>query len=352
MGNKSVLVAMSGGVDSSGAAFLLKERGYEVIGLTLDIATENNAQSMGKSIENARTVAEHIGIEHHVLDLRRQFDQKVVTVFCEEYRRGRTPNPCVLCNPEIKFGPLVAEAHRLGVASVATGHYARVAWDEQKQRYVLKKGKDEQKEQSYFLFMLGQEHLAHTAFPLGELTKEKVRQKARELGLSVHDRRGSQEVCFIPDNDYSGFVKKRMPDIQVPGKIISTKGEVLGEHSGIHSYTVGQRRGLNVPQGYPVYVVALDPATNTVVVGKKEETFGNELIASHMNWIACEAIKTPLSVKARIRYRTRAHAAQVIPLGPDSVKVVFDESQMAITPGQAVVFYQGDIVVGGGWIEG
>ncbi len=342
---------MSGGVDSSVAAALVKEQGYETIGVTLNLATARSTEAMRTGIESAREVAHQLRIPHHVLDLRQEFEQRIIRVFCQEYCSGRTPNPCVLCNKEIKLGLLLSEARNLGADQVATGHYARVVYHQKKERYLLKKGKDEQKEQSYFLFLLSQGQLASVMFPLGEMKKSAVRARAKQQGLSVYDRRGSQEVCFIPDNDYVAYIKGMMPHIEQPGRIISTSGKVLGTHQGIYSFTIGQRKRLNVPQGYPVYVVGLDNETNTVVVGKKDETLRTELTASSLNWIARKSLEETIEVTARIRYRNREHSARIIPVSEDSVKVEFFEPQLAITPGQAVVFYDGDTVVGGGWID-
>jgi tRNA-specific 2-thiouridylase len=343
---------MSGGVDSSVAAALLKEQGCDVYGVTLNLAVESSVARMAGAIESARKTARMLGISHDVIDVRATFEEKVVSVFCEEYRHARTPNPCVVCNRQLKLKELRRVAGQRAAEYVATGHYAQAMYDEERGRYLLKKGKDARKEQSYFLSLLTQEQLGAVLFPLGSMSKSAVRDKAKALDLPVHDRRGSQEVCFIPDNDYSSFISARMPDLVRPGPIVSTAGEVLGSHQGIHRFTVGQRKGLNVPQGYPVYVTALNSETNTVVVGKKEETYRSELTATGLNWIAIDKLKEPIKVHARIRYRNREQPAQVIPLPNDVVKVVFDEPQMAITPGQAVVFYDGDMVVGGGWIKG
>ena len=343
---------MSGGVDSSVTAALVKEQGYDTIGVTLNLAVESSFEKMQSAIDSAREAARRLNIPHHVLDLRTAFEEKVVTVFCEEYRCGRTPNPCVVCNRDIKLGGLFRKARNLGGDYVATGHYAQVMYDELRGRYLLKKGKDGRKEQSYFLAMLRQDQLGSVLFPLGGMTKAAVREKAKALGLPVYDRRGSQEVCFIPDNDHESFIKARIPDLVRPGDIVSTGGKVLGSHQGIHAFTIGQRKGLNVPQGYPVYVVGLNSETNTVVVGKKDETFQTKLIAKGLNWIAFDSLQEPLDVHARIRYRNREQPARVFPLVDGSVRVEFIEPQMAVTPGQAVVFYDGDTVVGGGWIEG
>lgn len=343
---------MSGGVDSSVAAALLKEQGYDMVGITLNLLSESGREKFVDGIESAQVVARQLSIPHYILDVQKEFEEKVVTVFCEEYLAGRTPNPCVVCNRHIKFGVLLMEARRRGANFIATGHYARVTFDEDTGRYLLKKGQDSRKDQSYFLFALTQDQLRSITFPLGELTKSVVRMRAKEMGLPVYDRRGSQEICFLSDNDYGMFIRCRYPESEQPGPIVSTDGEVLGRHAGIHSFTIGQRKGLNIARGYPLYVMRLEKETNTVVVGKKEETLKKELTASKVNWIAFDTLTTPLFARARIRYQHQEQPARIYPLSEDRVRVIFYEPQAAITPGQAVVFFQDDVVLGGGWIEG
>jgi tRNA-specific 2-thiouridylase len=356
MKKKKVIVAMSGGVDSSLAAALIKSQGYDTMGITLKLSPgAGKGGSFGeksrKGIEDARTVARKLDISHRVFDVRREFEEEVIERFCREYLSCRTPNPCILCNESIKFGTLLSHARTQGADCIATGHYARVVYDANKGRFLLKKGKDLQKDQSYFLCLLNQEQLRSVMLPLGEFTKSEVREKAQGLGLTVSAKPESQEICFIPDNDYVAFIKSRYAECQRPGPIVSTSGEVLGEHKGIFSFTIGQRKGLNIAQGYPLYVVSLDKDTNGVVVGRKEEAFRQSLTASRMNWVAMESLSAPMALKARIRYRHSENAARVVPLSPDQVKVEFNQPQLAITPGQAVVLYDGDIVVGGGWID-
>jgi tRNA-specific 2-thiouridylase len=356
MKKKKVIVAMSGGVDSSLTAALLTSQGYDTMGITLELSSgeSNGASPRGKSrkgMEDASSVARTLKIPHRVLDISREFEEKVIDRFCGEYLSCRTPNPCILCNESIKFGILLRHARTLGADYLATGHYARVTYDETKRRFLLSKGRDRHKDQSYFLCFLSQDQLSSILFPLGKLTKSEVREEAQKVGLAISDKPESQEICFIPDNDYVSFIKSRHAERQRPGPIVSTAGEVLGEHKGIFSFTIGQRKGLNIAHGYPLYVLSLDNNTNTVVVGKKEEAFRTSLTASGMNWIAIESLPSAIELKARIRYRHSESAARVIPLSPDRVRVEFQEPQLAITPGQAVVFYDRDTVIGGGWID-
>ena len=356
MKKRKVIVAMSGGVDSSLTAALVKSQGYETIGVTLKLTPEVNGSGFpnGKSLKGvgyAAGVAKKLNIPHYVIDVHKEFEEEVIERFCREYLSGRTPNPCIFCNKRIKFGTLLNLVRRLGGDYMATGHYARAGYDNTKGRFFLKKGKDSHKDQAYFLFSLSQDQLGSVIFPLGEFSKAEVRLKAKEFGLTVADKPESQEICFIPDNNYVKFIKSRFSEVPGAGPIISSKGDVLGEHNGIFSFTVGQRRGLNVAQGYPLYVVSLDKNTNTVVVGRKEETFRKAFNASRINWIAIDSLNHPIELRARIRYRHPENQARIIPISKDRVRVEFSQPQMAITPGQAVVFYDGDTVVGGGWID-
>lgn len=339
-----LVIAMSGGVDSSVAAAILKEEGYEVIGATMRIIPSANAGT------DAAKVARRLGIPHHVLDFRDVFAHRVIDDFCREYSLGRTPNPCVRCNKYIKFGILRERARELGADFIATGHHARVERNENNGTYLLKKGADKQKDQSYFLCQLTQEQLNHALFPIGNLTKDKVRQIAREMNLPVADRPESQEICFIPDDDYAGFLKDYLPQASHPGPVLDREGNTLGQHQGILSYTIGQRRGLGIAAAEPLYVTAIEPDRNAVVVGTKEQTYGTELVAGDLNWIAAARPESPIRVKARIRYRHPEAEATVSPRDDDSVYVKFIRPQLAITPGQTVVFYDGDTVIGGGTI--
>jgi len=343
-----VVVAMSGGVDSSVAAALLKEQGYQVIGVTMQIRPSDNGPD---AVVNAKAVADRLDIPHYVADFREIFTRKVIAHFCHEYSLGRTPNPCVRCNQFIKFGALLTKAKELGADFMATGHYARVEKEDADGRRLLKKGNDCRKDQSYFLHALNQEQLKHSLFPLGELTKERVRRIAEELDLPVANRPESQEICFIPDNDYPAFLKDYVGDEGKPGPVLDRRGNILGEHRGIIFYTIGQRKRLGISAREPLYVVAINREENAIIVGSKKEAYAVEFTASELNWIAIDEPKQPMRVSARIRYRHQEAEALVTPSGENRVRVRFKEPQMAIAPGQAVVFYDGDTVIGGGSIE-
>ena len=356
-----VVVAMSGGVDSSVTAALLKEEGYEVIGATMQLWPSNEladeAERFGGccglgAVADAKRVAHKLGIPHYVMNFRDLFAEKVIANFCREYSLGRTPNPCIRCNEYIKFDALLTRAEELDADFVATGHYARLERDEVSGRYLLKKGVDRSKDQSYVLYVMTQNQLRHALMPLGGFTKERVRQVAGELGLPVADKAESQEICFIPDGDYTRFLKEYMPQAAKPGPILDREGNTLGEHRGILSYTIGQRKGLGISAREPLYVVAIDRERNAIIVGTKREVYGDELIAANLNWIAIESLEQPLQLKAKIRYRHREVAAVTTPLlSEGKVHVRFKQPQMAMTPGQAIVFYHKDTVVGGGTIE-
>jgi len=355
-----VVVAMSGGVDSSVAAAILKEEGHQVIGVTMQIwPSDKQACEVDRfdgccglsAVEDAKRAAYKLGIPHYVMNFRDVFAQKVIAHFCQEYSLGRTPNPCIRCNQYIKFDALLDRARGLGADFVATGHHARIKKDEASGRYLLKKGNDRRKDQSYVLYPLTQEQLEHSLLPIGNFTKERVREIARELGLPAAAKPESQEICFIPDDDYPRFLEEYVPQAIKPGPILDKEGNILGEHRGILFYTVGQRKGLGIAAKEPFYVTAIDRERNTLIVGNKEDVYGNKLIASKLNWIAIESLKQPITVKAKIRYRHQEAEAEVAPLDEDQVYVEFKAPQMAITPGQAIVFYDGDSVVGGGTIE-
>ncbi|TET26005.1 MAG: tRNA 2-thiouridine(34) synthase MnmA [Dehalococcoidia bacterium] len=353
-GEKKVVVAMSGGVDSSVAAAILKEEGYQVIGITMQVWPPDKGAAFGgccgvDAIEDAKKVAYNLGIPHYVLDFRDIFAEKVIADFCRQYSLGRTPNPCIRCNQYLKFDVLLKRAGGLGADFVASGHYARVEKDGS--RYLLKKGVDRNKDQSYFLYTLTQPQLEHTLMPLGSLTKGEVRGIASKLGLPVATKVESQEICFIPDDNYADFVRECLPRSVKSGPVLNRRGEVLGEHRGIPFYTVGQRKGLGIAAREPLYVTAIVPGRNAIVVGSKDEVYHKELIAGELNWISQGSLSEPIAARAKIRYRHQEAAAEIIPLEGGRVGARFKEPQMAITPGQAVVFYLGDSVLGGGTIE-
>ena len=355
--NIRVAVAMSGGVDSSVAAALLVEKGYDVIGLTMDLGTtaglgQEEGCGPATAAASAREVCAKLGIPHYLLDFRELFAEKVVAYFTGEYLRGRTPNPCVVCNRYIKFGALLQKAGELGAAFLATGHYARIEYDAERKRHLLYRSKDKRKDQSYFLYRLIQEQLRQILFPLGGYSKDQIREKARELGLAVADRPESQEICFIPGNDYKRFISERAAANEIkPGPFLNTKKEVVGQHRGLPYYTVGQRKGLGLALGRPVYVVALDPADNSVIIGTDQELYYQGLWATDHNFIAIDPPAETLEVEAKIRSGAKP-ARALITAGPRGrFKVLFTEPQRAVTPGQSVVYYRGDLVVGGGIIQ-
>jgi tRNA-specific 2-thiouridylase len=374
-----VCVGMSGGVDSSVTAYLLKKQGYEVIGLTFrnwpqDCVSRAEDKCCGpQAVTDARMVAHSLGIPHYVVDEIDSFQRGVIDYFVAEYKNGRTPNPCVVCNEKIKFGTLLNKARSLGADYIATGHYARVervergAWsvggasaprppDHQSPvtnhcRYLLRKGLDDHKDQSYFLFSLRQDQLARSLMPLGELAKEETRAIARELNLKTYDKVESQEICFVPNKDYGRFLRDgvKLPDRQ--GEIVTRNGRLLGHHDGIQYFTIGQREGLNLGgQKQPLYVVELDAKTNRVVVGSVDELMRDEFEVANCNWLGTDEPGTPFEASVKIRYNHKGCSAVVERVSGERVSVRLREPQRAVTPGQAAVFYRDDLVVGGGWI--
>jgi tRNA-specific 2-thiouridylase len=343
-----VVVGMSGGVDSSVAAALLKEQGYDVVGLTIRVKPAGGSDD---DVRVAQTVAKKLGIAHHTVDCRKLFDIEVVDHFCAEYGRGRTPNPCVRCNEHVKFAVLFDKACKMGAEFVATGHYARIEKDERSKKYHLKKGRDRVKDQSYFLYFLRRDVLERILLPLGGMKKEDTRILARAFGLASAGREESRDVCFVAGGDYRGFVGARMPQADETGPILDRDGNILGTNRGILSYTIGQRKGMGISAGEPLYVTGIDVKRNAIIVGNKSDVYGNELVASNLNWIESDAPKRPINLKAKIRYRHREGEAVVTPMPNGEVIVKFARPQMAITPGQAVVFYRGSVGMGGGTIE-
>jgi tRNA-specific 2-thiouridylase len=355
-----VVVGMSGGVDSSVAAALLVERGYEVVGVTMRVwpgASSDGAPARfgaccgSEAVDDARRVARTLGIPYYVLNMEAEFERTVIDRFTDGYRHGRTPVPCVTCNAELKFGSLLARARAWDAAAVATGHYARVTRDETTGRYLLWRGRDARKDQSDFLWPLTQAQLAAAHFPVGDVDKAEVRAHARRLGLVTADKPESQEICFVPDDDYRGFLRRRDPGAFQPGAIVGTDGAVLGTHTGVAGYTVGQRRGLGLTAATPLYVLDIDAAAHRLTVGTAADLERDRLIATDVNFIACEPPREPLRVQARIRHGHRPAPAVVRTRGDGAAEVVFEEPQRAVTPGQSVVWYRDDLVVGGGVIS-
>ena len=363
---------MSGGVDSSTVAAMLRAEGHNLIGLTMQLWNQRRLaghEGMPESVQgrccslddvyDARRVAEHIGIPYYVVNHEERFERDVVRPFVKEYLSGRTPIPCSLCNNHLKFDQLLVVAQQIGADSVATGHYARVEYDQGGGRWLLKRPADESKDQTYFLFGLTQDQLSRTLFPLGGMTKPEVRELARKHGLALAEKPDSQEICFVPGGDYKRFLDAylaeqggALPD--TAGELVTTSGEVIGEHSGIHNFTVGQRKGLGVATGSPLYVIQINGRDKQVVVGSAENLYSSTLRTRRVNLIAVDELREPMRVGVKIRHRHAPAAAMIERIssddGDDEILVTFDEPQRAITPGQAAVFYDGEVVVGGGWI--
>ena len=344
-------MAMSGGVDSSVSAAILKQKGYDVIGITMEIWPKRVDDFGGccsaSAVDDAKKVAGKLKIPHYVLNFREEFKEFVIDDFIQEYRNGRTPNPCVRCNKHIKFDLLIKKADELGADFVATGHYAVIA--KGKTMYELRKSSDKNKDQSYFLYDFPQEALKRTLFPLGKMTKTETRKLAKKLGLSVADKKDSQEICFIENNNYGSFVAQHSEPSR-PGPIFSSEGARLGMHKGIIYYTVGQRKGLGIPFGKPFYVIKIDPEQNAIIVGEESETYGKTLVAESFRWTSIEAPADVFPAKAKIRYMSEEVDAQIAPLENGMVSVSFKKPVKAITPGQSVVLYKNDTVLGGGII--
>jgi len=359
------VVAMSGGVDSSVCAALLKNQGFEVIGITMQI-WQQAKQERGccglSSIDDARKVAYKLDIPHYVLNFRDVFKKRIIADFCREYKRGRTPNPCIRCNKYVKFDALLRRARQINADYVATGHYAKIEFNGRKRKYILKKGMDAQKDQSYFLYVMTQGQMRHILMPLGGFTKKKVRQLAKELDLPVADKLESQEICFVPDNNYGKFIKEHFPESVRPGYIINREGKIIGGHQGIIFYTIGQRKGIGIAHKEPLYVSAINRKNDTIVAGNKNEVYSNELIARDVNLIYMKELKSAMRAKVKVRYLHPEADATLIPKNRKCIQIKFKKPQWAITPGQAAVFYlpsrhnkrgegKNDIVIGGGTIS-
>jgi tRNA-specific 2-thiouridylase len=369
MPSQTIAVAMSGGVDSSTVAAMLCAQGHNVIRLTMQLWNQRRLaghEGMPESVQgrccslddvyDARRVAETIGIPYYVVNHEERFERDVVRPFVEEYLSGRTPIPCSLCNNHLKFGQLLIVAQQIGADCVATGHYAQVAFDEEIGRWLLKRPADKRKDQTYFLFGLTQEQLSRTMFPLGGMTKPEVRELARKHALVIAEKPDSQEICFVPGGDYKKFLDAYLaeqgePSLETPGEMVTTDGRVIGEHAGIHNFTVGQRKGLGVATGSPLYVLQIKGDTRQVIVGNDEDLYSRTLRTHRVNLISTPDLQEPMRVAVKIRHRHQPAPAMIESTGPDQILVTFDEPQRAITPGQAAVFYDGDVVVGGGWIE-
>ncbi len=336
------LIGMSGGVDSSVAVYLMKCAGFDCVGATMELYCVDPT--------DAKAVAQRMEIPFHIFDFSHEFQAKVMDHFAQSYRDGLTPNPCVQCNRHLKFGAFLDKAKELDCDCIVTGHYARIARLENG-RFCLQKAVDEAKDQTYFLYTMTQEQLAHTQFPLGSLTKAQAREIAEQQGFVNAKKRDSQDICFVPDGDYMAFLQEYTGEKGIPGNFLDENGKVVGTHRGAAAYTLGQRKGLGLAMGAPVYVCGKDMAANTVTVGPNESLFRRELVASDLNWMAIEPIREPLHCKAKARSRMTEQAAAVYPMADGKVRAVFEEPQRALTPGQAIVFYDGDLVLGGGMIE-
>lgn len=360
-----VLVAMSGGVDSAVAAALLLKKGYDVIGATMRVWSDEDCARDGRrrccsrdDVDDARGVAEKLGIPFYVLNFKDAFKREVIDYFCREYFKGFTPNPCIICNQKIKFGLLLRKAKQLGINFVASGHYAKIKYDPKRKRYRLFQAEDKKKDQSYVLFSLSQRQLSHILLPLGEYSKQRVREIAKKFDLKVAHKLDSQDICFVVDNDYRKLLEQKSKSKIKPGLIVDTQGKTLANHKGIPFFTIGQRKGLGMAQGKPNYVVRIDRRRNQIVVGTERDIMKKEFIARGVNWVGVEGLNgknkhsmRQKRVEVKIRYAHPQSRATIDFISKESVRVRFSKPQLAITPGQAAVFYRGDEVIGGAWIK-
>jgi tRNA-specific 2-thiouridylase len=365
--SNTIAVAMSGGVDSSVVAGLLQRQGERILGLTMQLWNQRRLPELATEgptgrccslddVYDARHVAQHLGIPYYVVNFEDRFEQQVVKPFVAEYLAGRTPIPCTLCNNFIKFDQFLEMAEGVGAARIATGHYAQISRNPDSGRWEMRRSADRAKDQTYFLFGLTQDQLARTLFPLGGYEKTQVRELARELGIPTAAKPDSQEICFVPNGDYAGFIdayfrEQGISPQETRGELVTAEGKVVGEHSGVHHFTVGQRRGLGVAAGEPLYVIATEPATRRVIIGRNDSLLRASMRVNDVNWISIAAPAAPVRAEVKIRNKHAAAAATILPLDATSVEVRFDEPQRAVTPGQGAVFYSGDLVLGGGWIE-
>ena len=357
MKNKKVVVGMSGGVDSSVAAYLLKKEGYDVIGVTMQIwqdesqeQIEDNGGCCGiTAVDDARRVAMQLDIPYYVMNFKNEFKKNVIDYFTDEYIHGRTPNPCIACNRHVKWESLLKRSLEIGADCIATGHYARIAQLENG-RYAIRNSVTAKKDQTYALYNLTQEQLSHTLMPVGDYNKDEIRAIAEKIGIQVAHKPDSMEICFVPDNDYAGFITRETGYVSRPGNFVDLHGNILGTHKGIIHYTVGQRKGLGLAMGHPVFVVAIRPETNEVVIGENDDVFSTKLYANNINLMSVDKIEEPIRARAKIRYSHEGADCTIRMADDGLLECVFDEKQRAVTPGQALVIYDGDYVLGGGTI--